>query len=209
MPPPAPRRVSGVYEDDAPYMGAHVLPDLVEAAIRCGEAGLAKCRARVARRAGARGRHPAGARAARPVPGAARRRRQRRAALCGGYQAPEAVPDGARARPRPPGVRGMAAPPAPPPRRAGNSSAPRTTSSPRWAPKPSPNGMPSASASASSGGGGPISSRLLPFTTALDTDVTRLGSRPGYPLMAGPPAVARWWRAHLEPVRRRWPRSSL
>ena len=58
-------------------------------------------------------------------------------------------------------------------------------------------------------GGGPISSRLLPFTTALDTDVTRLGSRPGYPLMAGPPAVARWWRAHLEPVRRRWPRSSL
>jgi len=31
----------GVYEDDAPTLGAHVLPDLVEAAARCGETGLA------------------------------------------------------------------------------------------------------------------------------------------------------------------------
>ncbi len=31
----------GVYEDDAPTLGAHVLPNLVEAAARCGETGLA------------------------------------------------------------------------------------------------------------------------------------------------------------------------
>ena len=31
----------GVYENDAPYFGAQVLPDLVEAAARCGETGIA------------------------------------------------------------------------------------------------------------------------------------------------------------------------
>ena len=31
----------GVYENDAPYFGAQVLPNLVEAATRCGETGLA------------------------------------------------------------------------------------------------------------------------------------------------------------------------
>ena len=32
----------GVYDDDAPFFGTQVLPDLVEAAVRCGETGLAE-----------------------------------------------------------------------------------------------------------------------------------------------------------------------
>ncbi len=70
-----------VYEDDAPFLGTHVLPELVEAAARCERDRVGRCRARTARRAGGRGRHPAGARAACPVQGAARRRRRRRASL--------------------------------------------------------------------------------------------------------------------------------
>ena len=31
----------GVYEDDAPYLGTHVLPDLVEAAVRSGASEVA------------------------------------------------------------------------------------------------------------------------------------------------------------------------
>ena len=66
---------------------------------------------------GRRGRYPAGARAARPVPGAARQRRRRRATLRTGDRAPGAVPGQTPARPCPPAVRRMAAPPAAPPRR--------------------------------------------------------------------------------------------
>ena len=84
-------------------------------ALRADRAG--RRRAGAARRTGGRGRYPASARAACPVPGAARRRRQRRAPLRGGHRAPGAVPGETPAGPRPPGVRGMAAPPAPPPRR--------------------------------------------------------------------------------------------
>ena len=62
-----------VFQDDHPFLGTHVLPDVVEAAARCGETGVAGGRARAARRAGGGVRHPAGARAARPVSGAARR----------------------------------------------------------------------------------------------------------------------------------------
>ena len=32
----------GVYDDDAPFMGTYVLPELVEAAARCGQTGLAE-----------------------------------------------------------------------------------------------------------------------------------------------------------------------
>ena len=66
-----------VYEDDAPFLGTLALPDLIEAAARCGEVQLADSALGRARRAGARGRHAAGARAARPVPGPARQRRRR------------------------------------------------------------------------------------------------------------------------------------
>ena len=109
--------VLGAQDDDAPY-SALVLPDLVEAGARCGKTELAEAALeRLAERAPGV-RHPTGARAARPVPGAARRRRQRRAALRAGHRAPEAVPRRTPARPRLPGARRMAAPPAPPPRRA-------------------------------------------------------------------------------------------
>ena len=44
----------GVYEDDAPFLGTQVLPDLVEAAARCGETGLAEAAlGRLAERAAA------------------------------------------------------------------------------------------------------------------------------------------------------------
>ena len=65
-----------VYDDDAPFFGTLVLPDLIEAAARCGEAGLADSALRQARRAGARGRDAAGARAARQVSGPACQRRR-------------------------------------------------------------------------------------------------------------------------------------
>ena len=46
----------GVYEDDAPFFGAVVLPDLVEAAARCGETGIADAAlGRLAERATAAG----------------------------------------------------------------------------------------------------------------------------------------------------------
>ena len=46
----------GVFQDDAPFFGAHVLPDLVEAAARCGETGLAEAAlGRLAERAAAAG----------------------------------------------------------------------------------------------------------------------------------------------------------
>jgi DNA-binding CsgD family transcriptional regulator len=46
----------GVYEDDAPFTGAEVLPDLVEAAARCGETSLAEAAlGRLAERAPAAG----------------------------------------------------------------------------------------------------------------------------------------------------------
>ena len=46
----------GVYEDDAPFFGAVVLPDLVEAAARCGETGMADAAlGRLAERAAAAG----------------------------------------------------------------------------------------------------------------------------------------------------------
>ncbi|MGO9784051.1 MAG: hypothetical protein ACLPKE_09880 [Streptosporangiaceae bacterium] len=43
---PAPRCALGVFHDDALVLGAHVLPDLVEAAARCGETGIANRRSR-------------------------------------------------------------------------------------------------------------------------------------------------------------------
>ena len=64
-----------VFQDDAPLLCTHVLPELVEAAARCEQTGLADAALGRARRAGGRSRHPAGARAARPVPGATRQRR--------------------------------------------------------------------------------------------------------------------------------------
>jgi len=48
--------VLGVFSDDAPFTGTHVLPDLVEAAARCGEAGIAGAAlGRLAERAAAAG----------------------------------------------------------------------------------------------------------------------------------------------------------
>ena len=46
----------GVYDDDAPFMGTYVLPELVEAAARCGQTGLAEAAlGRLAERAVASG----------------------------------------------------------------------------------------------------------------------------------------------------------
>ena len=48
--------VLGVFSDDHPFTGTHVLPDLVEAATRCGEAGIAEAAlGRLAERAAAAG----------------------------------------------------------------------------------------------------------------------------------------------------------
>ena len=48
--------VLGVYDDDAPFTGTHVLPDLVEAATRCGQTGIAEAAlGRLAERAAAAG----------------------------------------------------------------------------------------------------------------------------------------------------------
>ena len=111
------QRALDVYEDDCPDVGTQVLPTWSRPPRAAGRPG--RLRPRSAGSPSGRLRPvPPGPRDARPVPGAARRRRQRRTPLPGGDRPPGAVPDEAPAGPRLPVVRRMAAPSAPPPRRA-------------------------------------------------------------------------------------------